>query len=412
MAIEICRILNKNEYQAFIVGGCVRDLILKQKPKDWDICTDASPNKIIELFEKTIPTGLQHGTVTICMGEGVENHFEVTTFRIEGEYTDGRRPDEVFFVMDVEQDLARRDLTFNAIAYDPINERIVDPFNGQNDLKNKIIKAVGNPSIRFQEDGLRIMRVARFAARFGYAVDQETFNGMKSNLDTLNKVSKERIKDELCKILMSDSPSYGMQLLSKSGTLDIACPLLIGRQLPMLPYQDKCKGDLETRLAFLYNKLPIANVQEELLKLKFSTKEIKKVIFLLDLLERFSVFQEQNTINSYKSFMALIKNHAPDPWSHTLSQFIGLAEALGIEARALLLPFSKEVVLCRKEMQLNGNDLMEAGWLPGPNIKKCLDACYLEILRYSDRNYKSYLINYAKQSQTLLLDLDLESNSL
>src|SRR5271157_2107741 len=225
-AVEVCRILQKAEYQAFIVGGCVRDLILGQKPKDWDITTDATPKKIMELFPKNIPTGLQHGTVTVCMGEGVENHFEVTTFRIEGQYSDGRRPDEVFFVMDVNQDLARRDLTINAIAYDPLSHRFEDPFNGVSDLQQGLIKAVGDPLVRFQEDGLRIMRVARFAARFGYSVDGHTFEGMKQSLDTLKKVSKERINDELTKILMSENPSFGLQLLQGSGALDIACPLL------------------------------------------------------------------------------------------------------------------------------------------------------------------------------------------
>src|SRR5512147_2155393 len=129
-ALEVCRVLSEHGYQAYIVGGCVRDLILGHTPKDWDITTDATPKEVMGLFAKTIPTGLQHGTVTVVLGEGVENHFEVTTFRIEGEYTDGRRPEEVFFVLNVEQDLDRRDLTINAIAYDPIADRLVDPYNG------------------------------------------------------------------------------------------------------------------------------------------------------------------------------------------------------------------------------------------------------------------------------------------
>src|SRR5271166_474331 len=185
LAVEVCQVLHQSGYQSFIVGGCVRDLILGQKPKDWDITTNASPHKILELFPKTIPTGLQHGTVTVCMGEGVENHFEVTTFRIEGEYSDGRRPDEVIFVMDVEKDLARRDLTINAIAYDPISNRLADPFNGLLAIQQQMIVAVGNPAVRFQEDGLRIMRVARFAARFGWSVEGHTFDGMKASLETL-----------------------------------------------------------------------------------------------------------------------------------------------------------------------------------------------------------------------------------
>lgn len=356
----------------------------------------------MEIFQKTIPTGLQHGTVTVCMGEGVENHFEVTTFRIEGEYSDGRRPDEVFFVMNVEQDLARRDLTINAIAYDPITNHFADPFNGVKDLaadfhKAGIIKAVGNPITRFQEDGLRIMRVARFAARFGYAVDGTTFQGMKQSLDTLKKVSKERISDELSKTLMSDNPSYGLGILRDSGALDIACPLLASRQLPLLPHQDECKGPLEVRLAFLYNRLPVEQVQEELINLKFSNKEIKRVAFLLQLVERFYVFEEKHTDLAYKSFMAVIKNHSPDPWEDTLRQFLHLTEPMGLASVSLLEEYQGLVVLARKDMAINGDDLLEAGMVPGPRIKKALDECYLEILRTPENNTKSRLLEVARK---------------
>jgi tRNA nucleotidyltransferase (CCA-adding enzyme) len=396
-AVEVCRILQEHEYQAFVVGGCVRDLILGQKPKDWDIATDASPKKVMELFPNNIPTGLQHGTVTVCMTTSPETFFEVTTFRIEGEYSDGRRPDEVFFVMNVEQDLARRDLTINAIAYDPIKHVIADPFGGILDLKAGLIKAVGKPQVRFQEDGLRIMRVARFASRFGYAVDQATFQGMKNSLETLKKVSKERINDELSKTLMSENPSYGLQLLQSSGALDIACPLLAGRQLPLLPHQDACKGPLEARLAFLYNKLPIKAVQEELMGLKFSNKEIKKTLFFLELTERFYTFQEQDTAKAYKSFMAVLKNHSPEPWEQLGQQFIELAEAQGIGARAHLAKYQMEVVIPRREMKINGDDLLSVGMPAGPRIKKALDACYLEILRDPNHNSLYYLLEVARQ---------------
>jgi tRNA nucleotidyltransferase (CCA-adding enzyme) len=397
LAIEVCRVLNKHNYQAFIVGGCVRDLLLNQKPKDWDITTDCSPQKLLEIFPKTIPTGLQHGTVTVCMGEGVENHFEVTTFRIEGEYSDGRRPDEVFFVMDVNQDLARRDLTINAIAYDPLTNRFEDPFNGVNDLRQGLIKAVGDPLVRFQEDGLRIMRVARFAARFGYSVDGKTFEGMKQSLETLKKVSKERINDELTKILMSENPSFGLQLLQGSGALDIACPLLAGRQLPLLPHQDHCKGPLPVRLAFLYNKLPIEQVREEMINLKFSNAELKRTVFLLELVERFYKFQAEDTASSYKNFMAFLKNNSPDPWTLTMAQFLQLVEPMGIEVWALMEKYRQEVVLARKEMQINGDDLLNAGIPAGPRIKKALDECYLEILRHPEHNTKERLLEVVRQ---------------
>jgi tRNA nucleotidyltransferase (CCA-adding enzyme) len=396
-ATEICRILHAHGHQAYIVGGCVRDLLLSVKPKDWDITTDANPTKIMELFPKTYPTGLQHGTITVAMGEGIDNHFEVTTFRIEGEYKDGRRPEEVFFVMDVEQDLARRDLTINAIAYDPIEGRLVDPFGGILDLQSGIIRAVGNPEARFREDGLRIMRVARFAARFGYQVKDDTFNAMQANLETLKKVSKERVQDELCKTLMTMNPAYGFLLLNQSGALSVVCPLLTSHPpyLHFMSYLDKCQGELETRLAFLYGNCTVVDTQQELMSLKFSNKEIKKTLFLLELLDRYGVLAQRDTALAYKSFMAALKNHSPDPWQHTLEQFIQLIEAMEIGSRTWFDKYQQEIVFMKKEMQINGDDLMAVGIKPGPEIKKILDDCYLEILRNPSGNTKSHLLKFA-----------------
>lgn len=404
-AIEVCQILQNYGFQSFIVGGCVRDLLMGNIPKDWDITTDASPEKIIEIFPETIPTGLQHGTVTVVMGKGIENHFEVTTFRVEGKYIDGRRPESVSFVKDIKEDLARRDLTINAIAYDPINKRGVDPFYGVDDLHNGIIRAVGNPTSRFQEDGLRIMRVARFAARFEYQVHEDTLNGMKSSLETLKKISKERISDELSKTLMAKNPSIGLETLQKTGALDIACPLLAGRQLPMLSKQHVCLGELETRLAFLYNRLPVKLVQNELFNLKFSNKEIKRVSFLLNLVEKFGEihFTAEWNERAYINFIAFIKNEAPDPYEYTINEFVKLYTAMGdpnitytLEGYQKRIP----IVYSRKELQINGNDLIALGVTPGPSIKRLLDACYQEIIIRPYNNNKKYLLDFVYDAIT------------
>jgi tRNA nucleotidyltransferase (CCA-adding enzyme) len=389
LAVEVCRILQGAGYQAYIVGGCVRDLHLNITPKDFDITTNATPEQVGQLFVRTIPTGLQHGTVTVCMGE---NHFEVTTFRVEGEYKDGRRPEEVKFVSDIVEDLARRDLTINAIAFDPINNLEVDPFHGLQDIEKKIIRAVGDPTQRFQEDGLRIMRVARFAARFGYTVEEETFKGMKEALETLKKVSKERISDELCKTLMATNVGLGLTYLKGCGALELACPLLGFWRPASLMEQDRCCGELETKLAFLYHKAPIIQVEQELIDLKMSSKEIKRVVFLLTTLEQFFYFKENSTLSAYRKFMARIKNKGPDPWEHTYQQFIELI-------RALQLPFEKlsfyedEEVPARKELAINGDDLMAEGVKPGPNLKVLLDSCYQEILEHPEHNNREYLLN-------------------
>ncbi len=389
-AIEVCRILQNSGHQSFIVGGCVRDILLKINPKDWDITTSATPQQVMSLFPKNYPTGLQHGTVTVSMGDGPENQFEVTTFRVEGKYTDGRRPEEVFFVTDVAEDLARRDLTINAMAYDPISHIMVDPFNGQNDLNNKIIKAVGNANDRFKEDGLRIMRVARFASRFGYSVHEETLNGMKSNLDTLKKVSVERIQDELSKTLMTSNPKLGLKLLKESGVLEIICPYLFN--LNNQSYL-KYNGELETRIATLYsNYTDIAEVKYELTELKFSNQEIKKTLFMLDLLRRYADFSKIDNVLSYKEFMSHIKNNSPYNWNDMLDQFIIFSSNIDLGAQRILDKYKNEIVFSRKELQINGNDLIEIGIKSGPEIKRILDKCYLEILFYPENNHKEILI--------------------
>jgi tRNA nucleotidyltransferase (CCA-adding enzyme) len=393
-AFAICQTLSKAGYQAYIVGGCVRDLLLGQVPKDWDITTDASPQEVMELFPKTYPTGLQHGTITVAMGEGVENHFEVTTFRIEGEYKDGRRPEEVFFVLDVEQDLARRDLTINAIAYDPIMERMVDPFDGLQDLKNGIIRAVGKPEARFQEDGLRIMRVARFAARFGYLVEQETIQGMSASMETLKKVSKERIQDELSKTLMTSSPNYGFSFLFETGVLEITNPLLFTSTLGLyfLPLLHKCPGELETRLALLYSAFKPEEVQKELINLKFSSNEINKVCFLLKLMNEFG--GAINIASCYRRFIALIKNEAPASFESTLEQFILLLKAREMYSVEFFEGFKNEIVFSRKEMEIDGFDLITLMVKPGPQMKSLLNACYQEILQHPEHNNKEFLCKF------------------
>ncbi len=194
--------LNDNGYEGFIVGGCVRDCLLGIKPHDWDICTSALPEQVMELFKdfKVIPTGIKHGTVSVVFDDKPENIFEITTYRIDGEYKDNRHPETVKFVTDLELDLSRRDFTINAIAYNEV-KGIVDPFGGYNDIIEKRIKCVGNPNDRINEDALRIMRAIRFALRFNCDIDSETLSAIHKNKDLLKKVSAERINSELTKIL-------------------------------------------------------------------------------------------------------------------------------------------------------------------------------------------------------------------
>ena len=222
--IKTAEIMKKHGYRAYAVGGCVRDSVMGRVPSDWDMTTDASPEKMIEIFDfegvRTIPTGLKHGTVTVLL-DG--DSFELTTFRIDGSYTDSRHPDGVTFTRNLEDDLARRDFTVNAMAADPLcqsvckEREIIDVYNGMDDIKNKIIRAVGEPERRFSEDALRILRAVRFAATLGFEIEEETMCAAKKLRDRLNKVSIERKKAELEKMLVSDGADYGVELIFNLG---------------------------------------------------------------------------------------------------------------------------------------------------------------------------------------------------
>lgn len=206
---KIIKTFESHNYKAYVVGGCVRDSILGKTPDDWDITTNALPEQTIECFKhyKIVKTGLKHGTVTIIV-----NHkpFEVTTFRIDGKYSDNRRPDTVEFTRNIKEDLSRRDFTINAIAYNP-SIGLVDYFNGEQDIKNKIINCVGNPDLRFNEDALRIMRALRFSSVLGFKINDETLASIHKNKSLLNNIAVERISNELNKLLIGDNVKFVLQ---------------------------------------------------------------------------------------------------------------------------------------------------------------------------------------------------------
>jgi len=225
ICIEKCiERIEKSGFQAYIVGGCVRDSIIGKKPNDWDICTSATPKEIKEIFksEKTIDVGIEHGTVVVLL----ENKaIEITTFRIDGDYSDGRRPDGVEFTSKLIEDLSRRDFTINAIAY---NHKIgiVDYFNGVQDIESKIIKCVGNSEKRFKEDALRIMRALRFMTQLNYNIEEGTLIALNNNKELLKRISIERINVELNKLILSDYPSDGIENIFNMNIMSIVLPFL------------------------------------------------------------------------------------------------------------------------------------------------------------------------------------------
>ena len=208
----IINVLMKNGYEAYAVGGCVRDSILGRVPEDWDITTSAQPEQVKALFHRTIDTGIQHGTVTVMMDK---EGFEVTTYRIDGEYEDSRHPKNIEFTSNLEEDLKRRDFTINAMAYNP-KDGLVDIFGGIEDLNKKIIRCVGNANDRFSEDALRILRAVRFAGQLGFAIEEQTKEAIVALAPTLKNISAERIRVELDKLLMGKHPEL-IRVASETG---------------------------------------------------------------------------------------------------------------------------------------------------------------------------------------------------
>lgn len=219
----LCRTLRSHGARAWIVGGCVRDQLMGRAVSDWDLCTTALPDALMRIFPKAIPTGLAHGTVTVVVGR---ERYEVTTLRGDGAYTDGRRPDAVVFLDDITEDLARRDFTVNAIAWNVLDSALVDPFHGAEDLASRVLRAVGDPHRRFHEDGLRILRGARFAATLEFAIAPETEAAMESALEVFRKVSAERVHDEWTKGLKARQPSRAFEVMRRTGILGVTLPAL------------------------------------------------------------------------------------------------------------------------------------------------------------------------------------------
>lgn len=248
-------------HRAWIVGGCVRDALLQRPVADWDLATDAPPDALLRVFPDAIPTGLQHGTVTVVRDH---THYEITTLRGETTYSDGRRPDTVHFVDDITADLARRDFTINAIAVDPANGDVIDPHGGRRDLAARTIRAVGDARARFAEDGLRVLRAARFCATLDFDLEAATHAAIAPTLSTFAKVSAERVREEWLKAMRARRPSRAFEVMRETGMLGITCPELlegVGMQqnkwhrfdvwTHAMACMDACVGDPVLRVAAL-----------------------------------------------------------------------------------------------------------------------------------------------------------------
>ena len=392
-AAELLDTLHRAGYAAYVVGGCVRDSLLGLTPHDWDLCTSALPQRVMELFgaQRCIPTGLQHGTVTVKQSGAL---YEITTFRTEGTYTDGRHPDEVHFVPDVREDLARRDLTINAMAYNE-KEGLVDPFGGQADLQSGIVRAVGVPRQRFTEDALRILRLYRFAARFGFAIDPSTAQAAQELCAHLDCVSVERIEEELAKLLSAPAPAA---YLDKKILLVILPELSSEALAAAKPVVDACPAGAENlpiRLAALLLSLGEDGTRRTLRRLRCSNACIEETAVLV----REVVPGVPVSLNIYARRLLGKYNLC------TVQRLAALGTALQPEHAADFAALSElaerldaDGVCCRvSQLTVNGRDLMAAGVPAGPGIRKVLEALLDGVIREEYPNERQALLAAVQQ---------------
>ena len=391
-------------YAAYAVGGCVRDSLLGRTAHDWDLCTSALPQQVMELFgaEQCIPTGLQHGTVTIKYGGQL---YETTTFRTEGSYTDGRHPDAVQFVPDVREDLARRDFTINAMAYNEA-EGLVDPFGGQKDLQNGLLRAVGEPQQRFTEDALRILRLYRFAARFGFALDAATARAARQLAPHLDCISAERIQEELAKLLAAPQPGAYLE----PAVLAVVLPELTPEGLTAAkPVVDACPAgeeNLPVRWAALLRSLGESATRRVLKRLRCSNACIEETAVLVRETAGESVcrsFSEEKA--SAHPGDIHIRQLLGRYGLCTVERLCALCAALHPQnapdcalAAQRVRQLEADGVCCRvSQLAVNGRDLMAAGIPAGPALRRVLEALLDGVIRAEYPNEKPALLAAAQK---------------
>ena len=430
-AAELLDTLHRAGYAAYVVGGCVRDSLLGLTPHDWDLCTSALPQQGMELFgeEKCIPTGLQHGTVTVKQGGRL---YEITTFRTEGTYTDGRHPDEVHFVPNVREDLARRDFTINAMAYNE-KEGLVDPFGGQADLQSGILRAVGVPHRRFTEDALRILRLYRFAARFGFSIDLPTAQAAQELCAHLDCVSVERIEEELAKLLSAPAPAAYLDEKILGVVLPELSPEALAAAKPVVDACPAGEQALPVRLAALLLSLGEDGTRRTLRRLRCSNACIEETAVLVreavpGVPGAFSSDTNRAipspallpaATGSHPSGRSSEKLPARPPVSlniytrkllgqyglKTVQRLAALGTALQPEHAADFAALSElaerldaDGVCCRvSQLAVNGRDLMAAGVPAGPGIRKVLEALLDGVIREEYPNERQALLIAVQQ---------------
>lgn len=425
----IIRSLENAGFEAYIVGGCVRDGILGRDPEDWDITTIAKPDEIKRIFSHTVDTGIEHGTVTVLVPpdeveRGIRS-FEVTTYRIDGEYTDHRHPNAVSFTGSLEEDLARRDFTINAMAYH-MERGIIDPFHGQEDLEKKIVRAVGKAKDRFAEDALRMMRGIRFSAQLDFSLDEEAYLGIESLKESLENVSKERIAVELWKLLASAHPDK-VEMFFSTGLAPYITedfPKIqesgIPKLLPFAPVEKIVRFGL-----FLRNVPDLARKILRDLKLDresieggshfaalFSEEEVESPYALRKRIARYGLKMVRDF---YEMRLALLHQDEEELYSPLESDLLESKRRTGeiiitkkqaesiVKERLLWITKveSEKNCVSLSELMLSGKDLISLGVSPGKRMGEILQLTFDRVLQEPKENEKEKLISYLQESGLL-----------
>jgi len=424
-------------FRSWLVGGGVRDALRGVPPADWDVATNARPDDLLRAFPKAVPTGLQHGTVTVVEAGA---HYEVTTLRGESAYSDGRHPDAVRFVDDITADLARRDFTVNALAVDPSTGAVIDPFGGKSDLQARLLRAVGAPRERFAEDGLRVLRAARFVATLEFELDPATAAAIAPTLDTFRKVSPERVRDEWLKTMKARSPSRAFEVMRATGMLAVTCPeILEGVGMAQnrwhafdvwrhgMACMDRCAGDPVLRVAALlhdvgkprtrafsaktkdwtfydHDKVGAAMAEPICERLRFSTDERRRIV---DLVRHHLFHYDGWTDAAVRRWIRRVgRDRIEDLWTLNEADVRGKAAAVD-EADMSPLRRMKEHVarvlaagdaLSVRDLAVDGSDLMrELGLPPGKGIGVLLGELLERVTEEPASNEPAALLAMARQ---------------